>query len=239
MTTNTKSDPRFKNVTDDIPPEYLITLQGQKFVKFGGLMYLIHLKGEFRVQTTCIRCSEEEVCYEAKAWLIPSDDYLASMNITKDNPCLALLMEPVVTHATSNVLNTAGNMKKFRDCLAETRAIARALRILSGCSYTAVDELDRSDFKNAPKEMFSDTIQVQSVEEMLNASKPPEAPTFRYPVTRDGMIKYLEKAKAEHKGAAEVIISYLDQKNAVLLQNLSQVDLTDLMGKVNKIYRGA
>jgi hypothetical protein len=227
--------PKFKNLADEIPPEFLITLGNQKFVKFGGLLYLIGRKGEFRVQTTRLPCAGDGAFYEAKAWLIPSKAYLEEIGVDNDNPCLSLLLEPVITHATSDRSNTSPNMLKFKDCLAETRAIARALRILSGCSYTAVDELDRSDFK---KGGAVEDISVQTLEEMVAASKETAATMPALPSSRKESITYLKEAKRDNKGVTEVINSYLDCNNAALLENLSDASLQELYGKVYKLIKG-
>lgn len=168
-----KSDLKFACTIDDIPPEYVLTLGKQRFVRFAGLQYLMDRLGVYKVQTNCIYSKEKEVLYEAKVWLVPSKQYLSERGIELDSPFVSILLEPTVMHATVNVDNTSANMLKFRDCLAETRAIARAFRLVTGCPYTGLDELDKRDIRKISEQ---EGISVETLEDMIIKENAPVAP---------------------------------------------------------------
>lgn len=240
MSTNTQvstNKPKFKSRIEDIPPEFVVESHGQPLIRFGGYMALLDKMGMYRIQTACVKSTPEETVYECKAWLIPFDAYLSTVGITKENPCLSLLLEPVIMHGTASVKNLAPNMLKFRETMAETRSIVRALRMLSGCSYTAVDELDRSDLEKIGNVPGMD-ISVQTLEEMVAASKETAASMPALPSSRKESITYLKEAKRDNKGVTEVINSHLDCNNAALLENLSDASLQELYGKVYKLIKG-
>lgn len=243
-----KSEPKFTDAKDNIPPEFIIELpffdkktqsnKVQKLIRFGGLQYLMDLKGEYRVQTQTTRATSDEIRYEAKVFVIPSDAYLAEKGISKDNPCLSLLLEPVIMHAVASKDNTSSMMHKFLDSLGETRAIARAFRIASGCPYTAVDELDRNDLKKMAAE--SD-ISVESLEDMINKEQL-ETIKKTVPVgamSRNDMIIHIKNAMKRHKGVNEFVKKYLDDRNAMIVENLSDTDIKDLHDKSVKLEGGA
>ena len=243
-----KSEPKFTDAKDNIPPEFIIELpffdkktqsnKVQKLIRFGGLQYLMDLKGEYRVQTQTTRATSDEIRYEAKVFVIPSDAYLAEKGISKDNPCLSLLLEPVIMHAVASKDNTSAMLHKFLDSLGETRAIARAFRIASGCPYTAVDELDRNDLKKMAAE--SD-ISVESLEDMINKEQL-ETIKKTVPVgamTRSDMIIHIKNAMKRNKGVNELVKSFLDDHNAMIVENLSDADIKDLHDKSVKLEGGA
>ena len=244
-----KSEPKFTDAKDNIPPEFIIELpffdkktqtnKVQKLIRFGGLQYLMDLKGEYRVQTQTTRATSEEIRYEAKVFVIPSDAYLAEKGISKDNPCLSLLLEPVIMHAIASKENTSPMMYKFLDSLGETRAIARAFRIASGCPYTAVDELDRRDLVQKAEETG---ISVESLEDMINKEQMATIAKKTVPVgamTRNDMIIHIKNAMKRHKGVNECVKKYLDDRNAMIVENLSDADIKDLHDKSVKLEGGA
>jgi hypothetical protein len=142
-------------------------------VRFAGLQYLMDRIGVYKVQTTCIYSKEKEVLYEAKVWVVPSEQYLAEKGVNIDSPFMPVLLEPTVMHATVNSDNTSANMLKFRDCLAETRAIARAFRIVTGCPYTGLDEIDKRDIHRISEQ---EGISVETLEDMIAKESAPAAP---------------------------------------------------------------
>lgn len=244
-----KSDPKFIDAKENIPPEFIIemdyfdkktqTKKVQKFIRFGGLQYLMDLKGEYRVQTQTTRSTSEEVRYEAKVYMIPSDAYLAEKGITKDNPCISLLLEPTVMHAVASKDNTSAMMHKFIDSLGETRAIARAFRIASGCPYTAVDELDKRDLKNMADDM---DISVESLEDIINKEQLATIQKKDIPVgnmTRNDMIIHIKAAMRRNKGVNEYVKSFLDSHNAMIVENLSDADIKVIHDQSVKLEGGA
>lgn len=233
-----QSNSKFECAIDDIPAEYVLTLGKQKFIRFAGLQFLMDRIGAYKVQTACIRDSDTEVLYEAKVWVIPSEDYLASKGLTSDSPFLSLLLEPIVMHATVNTSNTSANLLNFRDCLAETRAIARAFRIATGCPYTAVDELDRSDLKNMAQ---NGDITIQTIEEMMGEESAPAPAAAPIPVgfrNRSDMIIHINNARKRNKGVDEFLKSYLDEHNVAIIENLSLADIVEVHKKVIALENG-
>lgn len=248
-----ETTPKFKNIADEIPQEYILDMPffdkkqqkqvSQKFIRFGGLLYLADQIGIYRVQTTCIGWKPNEIRYEAKIVMCPSDEYLEYKGITKDNPCLSLLMEPTVMHATATHENTSAMMHKFLEALAETRAVARALRIVTGCPFTAVDELDKRDLKRMAEEA---DISVESLEDMIEKEQLQTVqsqnksvdPFFGKPVLPDNvvgrpnLIKAIKDAVRTNKGANEFVKTYLDNHNAMIVENLTNDNLKEVWEKI-------
>ena len=141
-------------------------------------------------------------------------------------------------HAVASKDNTSAMMHKFLDSLGETRAVARAFRIASGCPYTAVDELDRNDLKKMAAE--SD-ISVESLEDMINKEQL-ETIKKTVPVgamTRSDMIIHIKNSMKRNKGVNELVKTFLDDHNAMIVENLSDADIKDLHDKSVKLEGGA
>lgn len=248
--------PKFKNIADEIPQEYILDMPffdkkqqkqvSQKFIRFGGLLYLADQIGMYRVQTSCIGWKPNEIRYEAKVVMCPSDEYLQYKGISKDNPCVSLLLEPTIMHATATHENTSAMMHKFLEALAETRAVARALRLVTGCPFTAVDELDKRDLKRMAEEA---DISVESLEDMIEKEQMQTIatqgkttdPFFGKPAVpanvtgRPNLIKAIKDGMRTNKGANEFVKTYLDNHNAMIIENLSDDALGEVWTKVKAL----
>lgn len=174
---------------------------------------------------------EYEVVYECTLYLIPSKEYLDSKGITPDNPCIELLKLPTIAHGTASGSNLREAMYPYAEVMAETRAVVRAMRFATGCSYTAIDEIGNSDID------IGEGVVVQSVGEMAglmenavmkNGVK--TTPTAE----RNNLIIKIKNTRKKSKGAAEVIASFLDKNNAGVVENLSVDKLNELAALLDK-----
>ena len=132
----------------EIPSEFILNLQDQRFIRIGGLLWLANQMGMPKIVTRNIsEPGTGEIIYEAEGRLIPNEETLKRMGFDSSYPQVVTEMFalPTVAHGTCNAQNTKPNMLKFIQVLAETRAVARCLRFMTGCSLTAVEEMDSSD----------------------------------------------------------------------------------------------
>ena len=209
----------------EIPKEHLITRGDTEFVRFGGLLWLAQQEGVYRCETRDVSASPDEIVYECKGWLIPNNKYLEVMGIDKDSPLLDMFRQPVVTHGTTNPDNLKANMVPFRTVMAETRAIVRNLRILTGCSLCGEDELDSYQFipENVINTAKNAGISLVSAKDMMGASVEPK--------DRKEYIIAIQTIESKNAGAKEYIKSFLDAHNANMLVNLSDPLLKELYNK--------
>lgn len=209
----------------EIPDEHLITLQGVPFVRLSGLLWLAQQEGVYRCETKDVSTSPDEIVYECKGWLIPNNKYLEVMGIDKDSPLIELFKQPVVTHGTTNPQNLKPNMAKFRTVMAETRAIVRNLRIVTGCALCGEDELDSYQFdsERVIESARNAGVTMTSAVDMLDVQTEPK--------NRGEYIKAIETLGKKSKGVTEFVFSYLDAHNACMLSNLSDPLLKELYNK--------
>ena len=194
----------------DIPKDYLIPQSGgMPLIRFGGLMFLASQMGVFKCQTKDVTIPKsQEIIFECKGWIIPSKAYLESKGISENSPLMSMFSEPVITHGTTNPINLKEAMQKYNYVMAETRSIVRCLRILTECPYAAEDEVDF--VKESIKDSTSTT------------SSPKEDKT-----SRGIMINFI--SEQVQPAVKSYIASYLKNNNANIVQNLTDVQLNELM----------
>ena len=206
----------------EIPKEHLINRDGTEFVRFGGLLWLAQQQGVYRCETRDVSIDpQNEIIYECKGWLIPNENYFKVMGIDPNSPLADMFRQPVITHGTTNPQNLRANMAPHRTVMAETRAIVRNLRILTGCSLCGEDELDTFQF--VPEkviEMQKMAGGIVSANDMLDAPAEPK--------TRAEFIKAIEYMGSKSAGVKSFIQSTLDQYDANILQNFSDPMLKQL-----------
>lgn len=225
--TKETSESRFK--MKDIPPEYIVRIpQGDKtaeFIRLGGLLYLAGQIGVFRCQTKDVSLPEtetnHEIIYECTGWIIPSDRYLEEIGISKDSSLMHMFEIPVVMHGIANPDNLKARMVPFRTVMAETRAISRCLRILTGCPMTAVEELGDYNFnaEEVIKTARSAGVDLVSAADVLTAEQ-------SEPKTREEFITAIQSFKVP--GVKDIIKNFLNDHDALILENLSDSLLREL-----------
>ena len=157
-------------VLTNIPEEFVVESnrggQIQYFPKYGGLLYLANTMGRPILRTKIIDSKTAgEICAECEAYLIPNEETLEGLGITRsDDPFLDMFRIPIIAHGTSNNGNTKSAMLAHATVLAETRAKARALRDLTGCSYTSFEEMQESSITGDP---LTSDFKVASAADML------------------------------------------------------------------------
>lgn len=225
MTNNTSCQTKY--VMKDIPPEYVLDIQGAKFIRLSGLLYLASQQGVFKCETKDVSVPDtDEITYECKGYLIPSDSYLASKGFSLDNPLIDMFRQPTITHGTTNPENLKAKMVPFRSVMAETRAIARCLRIITECPYCSLEELGNYNFsaEEAIATAKSAGIELKSASDMLNEPQ-------HEPKTRAQFIECIGKLKSK-KGVSDVIKAYLGQNNALVVENLNDAKLRELYNSI-------
>ena len=140
---------KMHSVLTNIPEEFVVesTMGGVKqyFPKYGGLLYLANTMGRPVLKTRIIDSKTQgEICAECEAYLIPNKKTLDDLGVTDDSPFVDMFKIPVIAHGTVNEKNTRPNMFPHATVLAETRSMVRALRVLTGCSYTSFEEMQES-----------------------------------------------------------------------------------------------
>ena len=161
---------KMHKVLTNIPEEFVVESnrggQIQYFPKYGGLLYLANTMGRPILRTKIIDSKTAgEICAECEAYLIPNEETLEGLGITRsDDPFLDMFRIPIIAHGTSNNGNTKSAMLAHATVLAETRAKARALRDLTGCSYTSFEEMQESSITGDP---LTSDFKVASAADML------------------------------------------------------------------------
>jgi len=138
----------------DIPPGFLLTINGKPYVTKEGLLIRAQKKGFRSIQTLPVqeRDDPEDPYFEFEAKIYPNfsdKDYelLISMRgIDRDSfrKVFEDLMRPTIARGYAckeNVRNPELVRQKQLKNLAETRALCRALRVYTGCGLTAFEEL--------------------------------------------------------------------------------------------------
>lgn len=162
------------SVLTNIPEEFVVesTMGGVKqyFPKYGGLLYLANTMGRPILKTRIIDSKTPgEICAECEAYLIPNEETLGKLGITNaSSPFIDMFKIPVIAHGTVNEKNTRPNMFPHATVLAETRSMVRALRVLTGCSYTSFEEMSESSMTGDP---LTPNFSVSSAADMLNNEK--------------------------------------------------------------------
>lgn len=269
---------KFKDKTEDVPPEFIIEMKGKdkngketttKLIRFGGLLYLLDRIGLYRIQTKDVSTpsvtsettqtltenitvdaqgkplanpvqritttvtknkTPAEIRFEATVYVVPSDEYIESKGISKTSPLYNLLLQPTIAHGTTNDNNTKPNMRQFAYVLAETRAVVRALRFATGCSYTAVDEI--GSIKPEDILNYDGPITVQTVAEMLedSVSKPQTVESAL--TTRKALIGEVDKLRKTNPVGSQIVADFLDERNKGVVENLDDVALRMLITKL-------
>ena len=179
---------KYHSVLTNIPEEFVVERKANGvttyFPKMGGLMFLANTMGKPVLQCKNVSTKSDETVFECSGWLIPNKETLEKLGLTPESPLWDMWKIPTITHGTSNAGNTKDNMLVHATVMAETRAIVRCLRILTGCSYTAYEELAESGEDNsASKVSVSSASDLLDMESLGNAK------------TREGQIKELQTIK--------------------------------------------
>lgn len=134
----------------DIPPGFILTINGRPYVTKEGLLAQARRIGFDSIQATIHE--DGKGGYEAEAQVVRSlrPDELAllqAMALKTDHDTFRLVYKdlhaPTVAHASATKENVRNpGMAPWMRELAETRAINRALRLFTGCGLVSVDELE-------------------------------------------------------------------------------------------------
>jgi hypothetical protein len=113
-----------------IDPRFLETIEGREFIKFGGLLHLATEKGISRIETEIIQLPTPENQNSA---------IIRAVVESKED-------EMFTDHGDCSPANCHPKVAKHSIRIAETRAIARCLKLLVDSPYTCLEELaDETD----------------------------------------------------------------------------------------------
>lgn len=201
----------------EIPGEFILRLKDQVFIRVGGLLWLANQMGMLKIVTKNVSTpGVPEVIYEAEGRLIPNATTLENMGYGKDYPLelVQMFTLPTIAHGTCNQDNTKDGMQKFAQVLAETRAIARCLRFLTGCALTAVEEMDSSDLAG---NMDSPKMVSATAADLLKNE----------PGSREEMVKVIADLMDKQPFKA-IVDLYCKQKKAPLFTALKDEEIREL-----------
>jgi hypothetical protein len=140
-------------VTDDapapsaqIPPEFLVNRQGSIFITYRGLIHLAHQQG---LSATCTRLVQAPDAANGMTAIVTAQ-------VTTEKGTFAGMGD-------ANPANVPKMIQPHLLRMAETRALARALRVATDAAYTALEELgDDAPAPTAPQASAPpDVIQVE------------------------------------------------------------------------------
>jgi len=216
----------------DIPPEFILRIydKGGKesiFIRLGGLLYLASKMGVFKCETKDVSTQDsEEIKFECKGWIIPSEGYLESKGISEDSPFIEMFKQPVVAHGTTNQWNLKNSMSQFAYVMAETRSVSRCLRILTECPYCSEEEIESYTFSSEElvKNAKVENSTITSASNMLTA--PPKEPTTRAQLIRT--ITDFNIPSSKKNDVKKYIKDFIDSHGANVIANLSDSLLKEL-----------
>lgn len=205
---------------DSVPIQYIVETKEGKFIRYAGLQYLADLMGSFKSRTNIYMLNSTICVVECEGYIVPNKDYLIQMgyvdskgNPDWNNPCVSALMTPSKFYGSGSVENLKEYMLKYKIEMAETRSVVRCLRSLTGCPLTSLEELS-----------MEEGLKVHSGTEMAKNAKERVLPTTG---DRQGTINYINDSRSIN-GVTGIINEFLDSRDAVILENLSDDDLKTL-----------
>ena len=109
---------------------FTVNVRGKKFIRYAGLLSLAHQRGLTSLTTEFVRelsnLDKGVITFKA----------------------IATCGEQIFTgHGDATTKNVSKMVLPHLIRVAETRAMARALRMFVGCEFTALEELSENDFK--------------------------------------------------------------------------------------------
>jgi hypothetical protein len=114
---------------------YIVKLQGQEFVTFKGLLHLAHKIGMEGNTSDCIYFDDKPTFDDKGNKIEPSYRCIFKCTVTMKN------QKTFVAHGDASPKNVGKMIVPHLYRMAETRAMARALRFATGCGFTALEEL--------------------------------------------------------------------------------------------------
>jgi len=116
---------------------FIIRIKGQdgEFVTFKGLLYLAHKLGIDGINTECIYFDDKPTFDDQGNKIDPSYRCIFKATVTMKN------QKSFTAHGDASPKNVGKMIVPHLYRMAETRAVARALRFATGCGYTAYEEL--------------------------------------------------------------------------------------------------
>jgi len=205
----------------EIPEKYLIFIDGKPFILYGGLLHLAHETARkangYLTQTY----------YELKQIPSKENEYTAIVTVRmaiKDGQSLHALQEFFGTGDASPASVTS-IITPHLIRMAETRAIARAFRLMTNVGLTAFEEL--GDLKEAyeEKEMERKKERQERRAAAVNRSK---TETEEPKSQRDVLLSELKKIKSDKKLSKDALknkLSFLLNKKIEGVTDLTDEDL--------------
>lgn len=191
-----------------IPDEFITTLQGKQFVLYGGLLHLAHQDGLTSVHTEILQ--------------FPNDD---------NANCCIIRATVQTTKGTFTGIGDASPSNVNRMIAAhlirmsETRAIARALRVATNVSMTALEELGGDDHFEPPKKQInrSNDKQINRSEEAGSGGATQKQKSYLW--------KLAQMQGWDQEELASFVETLVDEK----LENMSQKGASKAIDQLNQL----
>jgi len=139
--------------------KFIMNIQGKEFVKFEGLLAEFHSNGGKKIDTIELETSTSE---EPKFKAIVSGE-----------------KGEFSGHGDANTSNVNTMIAKHKYRMAETRAIARALRWYNNIGMCSVDELGEGNNKEEKKEVSKPKILKTNLDKLKDAIKAKKITTVK------------------------------------------------------------
>lgn len=133
-------------VTVTVPGKFFVMMKQQMFIRLGGLFYAVSQLGTYSLKTELVHDEPDNIVMKGTGKFYPNAKVKEWFGIPNDH---AFSFEPITAYGTATKFNN--NVKQYPYEMADTRATARVLRKITGCAFTAVEEMG-PDEKEVKKE---------------------------------------------------------------------------------------
>ena len=142
----------------DVYDEYGIDIHGKPFLTFGGLLKEAHNKGLINIATNLLKQEDEK-----------NDTVIVQAICTLMHPTLKDKVIQCTALGDANKNNIRNDfLEPHKIRIAETRAIARALRFALGLGYPAKEEMVYDEKEG--KEGFASVKQIKYIQDIMKKS---------------------------------------------------------------------
>ena len=198
-------------VTVTVPGKFFVMMKQQMFIRLGGLFYAVSQLGTYSLKTELVHDEPDNIVMKGTGKFYPNAKVKEWFGIPNDH---AFSFEPITAYGTATKFNN--NVKQYPYEMADTRATARVLRKITGCAFTAVEEMG-PDEKEVKKEAVQVPPGVLKKASDLSVSK------------RDKYLMAVEKLMKKDPETIEPRVkAYLESKDLNVIANCDETQAEEL-----------